>query len=100
MTAQELILAGLGILLSIGFTYIPFIATWYYGIDSKFRGLVMLGFSVVVVGVIFGLSCTGMFNWVACSKAGIEDLGKGLLILLGTNQITYNMTPDSKFKTA
>ena len=100
MTSQDLILAGLGILLSVGFTFVPALATWYYGIDTKLRGLVMVGFSVAIVGIIFGLSCSGMFGWVACTKAGIVDLFKGLLILLGTNQITYNMTPTSAYKTA
>jgi hypothetical protein len=97
---QELISAGVGVVLSLVFSFIPPVATWYYGIDKKFRGLVMVGFTALTALGIFGLSCTGMFDWVACTKAGAIDLVKAFLIILGTNQLTYMATPESPTKIA
>lgn len=97
---EELISAGVGILLSLVFSFVPPVATWYYKIDKQYRGLVMVGFTAITALGIFGLSCTGLFNWVACTNEGAMDLVKAFLIILGTNQITYLATPDSPTKVA
>lgn len=97
---QELISAGVGILLSLVFSFVPPIASWYYKIDKQYRGLVMVGFTALATLGIFGLSCTGLFNWVACTTEGAKELVTAFLILLGTNQITYLATPDSPTKVA
>ena len=97
---QELISAGVGVILSLIFSYIPPLAQWYYGIDEKYRGLVMVGLTILSALGIFGLSCTGLFNWVACTKAGALDLVKAVLIILGSNQIAYMVSPESPTKVA
>ncbi len=97
---QELISAGAGLLLSLIFNFVPPVATWYYQIDKKYRGLVMVGFTALATLGIFGLSCAGLFNWVACTTEGAKELLIAFLILLGTNQITYLVTPDSPTKVA
>lgn len=96
---EELISAGVGILLSLVFSFIPPVATWYYGINKEWRGLVMVGFTVLATLGIFGLSCSGLFNWVACTADGAKDLLRAFLILLGSNQIVYMVTPESPTKT-
>ncbi len=95
---QELISAGVGILLSLIVSFVPPVAKWYYQIDKQYRGLVMVGFTALTALGIFGLSCTGLFNWVACTTAGAKELLTAFLIILGTNQITYLATPDSPTK--
>jgi hypothetical protein len=100
MSNQDLILAGVGFVVSVLFTWVPVLGTWYYGIASKWRGLTMIGILLVVVGAIFGLSCSGLFSWVACTTASLGALVRAALIAIVTNQVTYQVTPDTKFNKA
>lgn len=98
MSAQELILAGVGMIISLGFSYIPPLSKWFYGLDTKYRGLVMVGFALLSAVVVFGVSCTGLFQWIACSKEGAMDLLKAFLAVIIGNQLTYLVTPESPTK--
>jgi hypothetical protein len=99
MTAQEYILAGVGMFTSLGFSYIPALSKWFYSLDSKYRGLAMVGFSLASSAIIFGISCTGLFSWIACSKDGAVELLKAFLVILVGNQLTYLVSPESPAKT-
>lgn len=94
-------LAGfIGVVISVATKLIPGIAKWYYTIDSKWRGLVMLGFVMVASGILYGVSCLGLFNAVSCSAEGMKLLFQTIGMMLITNQLTNLMTPDSAYKTA
>ncbi len=96
---MQLILAGVGIGISLITTYVAPVANWYYNIlDKKWRGLVMAGFSLFVTAIIFGLSCTGLFSFLPCTQDSIFELLKAWVILFATNQLTYLSTPTSTYR--
>jgi hypothetical protein len=100
MTGSELILGGIGVLLSLIVAYVPFVVDWFYNIDKKWRGLTNAGLALVVAAGVFGLSCSGLFDWVACTKADAVELFKAWFILFGTNQLAYLTFPEPKRVTA
>lgn len=93
-----LINAGVGILISLMISFVPFLAQKFYAIPEDKRGLAMVGIVLVSALAIFGLSCTALFTFIACTKEGALDLLKAFLIMLATNQITYQVTPTSPTK--
>jgi hypothetical protein len=97
---MQLILAGFGILMSAIVGYVPVVAEWFYKIDKKWRGLLNAGMALAVAGAIFGLSCSGLFDWVKCTQADALGLLKAWGILFATNQLAYLAFPESAKVTA
>ena len=94
-TLRDLILAGVGLILSVGFNVIPPLARWYQSLKD-WKGLVMILFDAVAAGAIYGFSCLQMFSFVGCDKAGLMSLLTALAIVIGSNQVTYLAVPSSK----
>jgi hypothetical protein len=87
MTAE--FLAGLaGAILSILFSYIPGLNTWYAKLSKQYQRLIMLASA----GVIYGLSCANILNYITCDKAGLIGLGKVLVAAIVVNQSIYQIT--------
>jgi hypothetical protein len=97
---MQLVLAGLGLFMSWLVGNVPVVVEWFYNIDKKWRGLVNAGLALGVAGAIFGLSCTGMFDFVKCTQADAFGLLKAWGLLFATNQLTYLALPESKLVTA
>lgn len=86
----DLISAGLGIALSASLALIPPFRRWFQStVSEEYRGLVMVGLSIVVPFAIYGLSCLGLFNWVTCDNAGVQDLARAFLAFLFANQSIF-----------
>jgi hypothetical protein len=94
MTAEDLSAAA-GVLLSLGFSYIPGLNQRYSSLEPAARRLVMLGLLILVTLGTFGLSCLGLYpaDGPSCDRAGAW----GLLRLLATaaiaNQCTFALSP-------
>jgi hypothetical protein len=98
MTLQDMINLGAGILLSLLLSYVTPVSVWYYGLDAKFRGLVMLGLSAVATFGIFGFSCLALFNWVPCTQESAMNLLRTFLTVVAGSLGTYLTTPTSPTK--
>jgi hypothetical protein len=99
--------------LSLGFSYVPKLKDWYEKLGVNADGsddggtkkrLVMLVFLVLVVLVVFGLSCAGLgagFELsVTCDQPGAIGLVKALVFAIAANQGTYMLTKRSKARPA
>lgn len=80
MTADVLMLI-VGVVLSLVFSYVPFIANWYYAFDDNKKKLIMLGFIALVSGGLFGISCAGWAPKLgiavfACTQEGAWEFVK------------------------
>lgn len=64
MTA-ELLASVAGIILSLGFSYIPGLNTRFARLEGTYKRLIMTSMLVIVGGAIYALSCTGW--WPAVS---------------------------------
>jgi hypothetical protein len=81
---ETVILAIVGAVLSLVFSYFPAARDWLKGFNQK--GLVMLGLVVGVAAVYFGLSCTALAPdlgiTLSCSKAGGIELLQAVFVCL------------------
>ena len=92
---SELIVGAAGVVLSLVFSYIPGLRTWYAGLKDEIKRLIMLGLLLLTAGAIFGLICYGLIvsGNIACDKNGIIGLVKLFVLALIANQSTYLITP-------
>lgn len=97
LTAAVL-LAVVGALLSVAFTWFPGMNTWYAGLDKDQQSAIMLGLLILAAAVMITLGCTGLIVVVGlvCTPQGIFtvviNLGVGLVTAMMANQGTYGLT--------
>jgi hypothetical protein len=99
MTAQMLAAAA-GILLSLLFSYIPKLNTWYAAQSEEAKKLIMLGLLFVIAVGAFGLSCAGVLTdlfgiAITCDKAGAIGLIQAFVLAVIANQGVYAITPQT-----
>ena len=92
-----------GITLSLFFSYVPGISTWYEALTATYKRLVMLFLLAVVSIGAFGLACLGWLPYftdqggvpaaVTCSQQGGVELLTAFVLALVANQSTYLITP-------
>jgi hypothetical protein len=92
MTATTLTVIA-GAVLSLLFSYIPGMNTWYAGLNETYKRLIMLGCLVLVTGGIFGLSCTGWWSFVTCDKVGALQVINALVLAAAANQGAFKLSP-------
>jgi len=92
MTPESLALLS-GVILSLAFSYIPGLRTWYEVLDSDRKRLVMLAALFVAVAGTFALSCAGYGDQFACTTAGAYDAITVFVLAMVANQATYLVTP-------
>jgi len=85
-----------GILLSLIFSYVPGLSTWYDARPTDIKRMIMGGLLIVTTVAIFGLTCTGMGPdlglTAVCSKSGALDLLSLLVAALVANQSAFLVT--------
>ena len=82
-----------GAVLSLLFSYIPGLNTWFAGHAPEFKRLFMAGLMLVVAGAALGLSCAGIISGVACTQAGAIELAVTWILAVAANQATYDVSP-------
>jgi hypothetical protein len=83
-----------GAVLSLLFSYILKLNTWYAAKDEETKRAFMLLLLVVLSGGIFGLQCAGILEaGLSCDKQGIVQLVYILISAVVANQATYKITP-------
>lgn len=96
MTAEMLTLIA-GVLLTLSFSYIPGLRTWYAGKSDEIKQLIMLGLLVLAGGVSFGLACLGwgasLGITLACTMDGALGLIMQIVLAIMANQGVYRLSP-------
>ena len=87
-----------GILLSVLASYVPGFKTWFGGLEPTYKRLGMLAALLVVSGVIFGISCSGLESLVPCDVPGVWGIVKIFGMTLVANQGAFLITPQKKVK--
>jgi hypothetical protein len=97
MDLQNVILGIVGAVLSLAFSYVPALKAWFDARPNK--GLLMLGFVVLVGLAYFGLSCTPLAAQLnitlSCSQAGALQLAQAIFALAAGNQLAYLFSNNS-----
>ena len=92
MTPEQLSLI-VGVVLSLAFSYLPGLKTWYDGLQGDQKRLVMLVALLAVTGALFGLSCAKLFVYFVCTWLGAWDAVQLFILAAIANQTAYQLTP-------
>lgn len=96
MTAETLTLFA-GAILSLGFSYIPKLNTWFDLLLPEYKRLIMAGLTLAVAAVSYGLACAGLADQfgvaVTCDQAGLIGLLQAWVFAIVGNQAAYSLTP-------
>lgn len=93
--------AGAGILLTLGFSYVPKLNAKFATLQPTTKRLVMLALLFVVAAGAFGLSCagvlTGLFGYaVTCDQPGALGLVSAFVYAAIANQTIFSISPQTK----
>ena len=95
MDAQTLALFA-GAVLSLLFSYIPGLNTWFAALDGAIKRLIMLALLLLVALGVVGIACAGLGTdiglVVACDKAGFLGVLKAFVAAMIANQTAYAAT--------
>lgn len=92
---QEMLAGLAGVLLSMGFSYIPGLREWYGALDSVHRRLVMLVCIVLAGGGVYLAGCAQLVTTVTCDRTGLVELLGAIVSALVANQAAYMLSPAS-----
>lgn len=92
----EALSAVAGVVLSLLFSYVPGLNTWFAGKAEETKKLLMLALLAVVAGGVFGLSCTQFGTALGipltCDQAGGFKMVMILVFAVMGNQGAYGLT--------
>jgi len=87
------LITGAGIVVSVIFSWFPYLNTWYAKQTSQVKQLVMLAVLIVVSIFMVVSSCLDWWVFITCDKAGILDFIAVFGLALATNQGAYKILP-------
>lgn len=95
MSAEQLA-AFAAVVVSLLFSYVPGLSTWYGGLDKAVKQTIMGVLLVVIAVAIYSLACAGYAGdfglATTCDRAGAVSLINTLIAALVANQATYLIT--------
>ena len=96
MTA-EMLASIAGAILSLLFSYVPGLNTWFAALGGEVKRLIMLvALALVAVGSYY-LSCSGFGGFLGlppiCNPEGIASLVMSLLAAIVANQSVFKLSP-------
>lgn len=91
MEVENILVVLAGVLLSLGFGYVPRAKEKYEALVPQHKALVMLGLTALAAGLVAAGSCWLDYAWITCDEGGWKQLLElfGLAIL--ANQTTYQV---------
>lgn len=90
--AEDISMAA-GVLLSLGFSYIPGLAEKFAGLSPTHKRVVMLGLLVLVTCGIFGISCFRSPAANSCDQNSAWKFLRALVMAIIANQSAYALSP-------
>jgi hypothetical protein len=99
MSAETLSLVA-GTVLSLLFSYIPGLNTWFAALTEEIKRLIMLVLVVLVAASAYGLSCAGfgasLGLTLTCDVTGLTGLVQAVILCAIANQAVFKLTPRTK----
>ncbi|UCD42307.1 MAG: hypothetical protein JSV69_01425 [Chloroflexota bacterium] len=96
ISAESLSLVA-GTTLSLFFSYVPGLRSWFDEFNPEFRRLIMLAMLLCSASLVYGLTCLGWAaEWgvsLTCDRAGLFGLVEQLVLAIIANQSIYAITP-------
>jgi hypothetical protein len=92
ISAEDISMAA-GVLLSLGFSYVPGLREKFDRLSPTQKRLLMLALLVLVSGSVFGLSCLNTPLYGTCDQDSAWTLLRALILAVIANQSTYALSP-------
>jgi hypothetical protein len=93
----ELLASVSGVIISLGFSYIPGLSTKFAALNAVVKSAIMAGLMVVAGVVIYIGGCNGLFvTGMVCGTEGGWKLVSVLLAAIIANQAAYQLSPPTK----
>lgn len=92
ISSEDISMAA-GVLLSLGFSYLPGLKEKFASLSATRKRLLMLALLVVVTGGIFGLSCLNFPQPGPCDQSSALVLVRALILAAIANQSAYALSP-------
>jgi putative flippase GtrA len=94
----EILASVAGVILSLAFSYIPNLRTWFAEKPKEQQQLSMLALMFVVAAASYGLACAGILTELfgvalTCDRSGLLGLIQALIFAIMANQGVYQLTP-------
>jgi multisubunit Na+/H+ antiporter MnhB subunit len=83
------------IVLSLLFSYVPGLNTWYAALTGEWKRVGMAVLLLLTAGAVFGLSCANVLSYVTCDQAGAIGMIKIFVSALIANQAAFLITPQT-----
>lgn len=95
VTSDWLVIVA-GFLLSLAFSYVPGLNTWYAAKAKEFQKLLMAGIILLVLVVVFVMQCAGFANTgLECTPQGVINAVIVYGLALAANQGVYGVSPQT-----
>jgi hypothetical protein len=91
--SQEQISMIMGVLISLGFSYIPGLKDWFNKLNGNEKRVIMLVLLLVIPLAGFGLSCFGRGEYYTCNQDGLWLVLESFILAAIANQGAYQLTP-------
>lgn len=85
-----------GAVLSVLLAWVPFLNTWFAGLNDELRKGLHLGLSLLLAVFLGFSSCQGWFEFVPCDKSGFLHLGLTWAAFLFGNLGAYKVAPKAE----
>lgn len=93
---EEWLVATFGVVLSLFFSYVPGVNTWFAAKSKEFKQLFMALGILVIVCVVFALTCYNLITSnLTCSLNGAANALMMYIFTLAANQGVYNVSPQT-----
>lgn len=97
MSAEFLTMIA-GVVLSLLFSYVPGLNTWFAALSSLYKRLIMLGLLFLSALGLFSLACWGLLAdlsgmQLTCDRPGLLGLAQVFVMAVIANQSAYAITP-------
>ena len=95
MSAEQLAALS-AVVLSLLFSYVPGLSTWYAGLDKAIKQTIMGVLLIVIAVIAYAMACAGFAGdfglSLTCDRSGAISLFNVLIAALVANQGTYLIT--------
>jgi preprotein translocase subunit SecY len=97
VVTPDLLVYLASIVLSLLFSYVPKLNTWYAAKSDEFKKLLMLLLIFLTTVILFLLSCFSLLSTnLVCTKQGIFDGVMIFILAIVANQSVFTISPKAK----
>ena len=92
LSAEFLIMIAASFL-SLLFSYVPGLNTWYAKVEEPYKRLIMAALLLFISVAMYAMACWSIISGIECSQAGFLQVAEYFVLALIANQSTFTISP-------